>query len=222
MDTIRLKKAMKAYAKAKKLTIPERFDPKVEGWGAGAKQLAWRVSGQMKAHGKKVRQSTQMTDGLIAVLFPNAPSKFKIIPKTYKWNGALAKRIGQPGGCVWHNAAATNCTADAIHAWHIANTWRGIAYHFFVDKEGRVYQGRPEWAFGGHTLNYGAWLGVCCEGNYERSSEHMPKAQVDACIALRKYMDKKYGRLKHKGHRDMPGNSTACPGRNFELKKIAG
>lgn len=145
----------------------------------------------------------------------------KVTPHTYKWARPLITRPYKPLGVVWHNAAATSCTADAIHSWHLNNGWSGFAYHFFVTKEGKVIRGRPENKLGGHALGASSWLGVCFEGNYDREAK-MPKAQRDAGIWLRKYLDKKYGRMKHRKHRDMPMNSTSCPGKYFPFKQIVG
>jgi len=143
----------------------------------------------------------------------------KITPHTYDWAYQLTTRQGKPQGTVWHNAAATHCTADAIHSWHLQNGWCGIAYHFFVDKEGRIWRGRPENKLGGHALGASSWLGVCCEGNYDRE-QTMPKAQLLSCIWLHDYINKKYGVMKHVKHRDMPQNATSCPGRFFPWSKI--
>jgi len=143
----------------------------------------------------------------------------KVTPHTYKWARPLYRRSGKPLGVVWHNAAATTCTADAIHSWHLANGWSGIAYHFFVTKKGQVIRGRNEWALGGHTLGASSWLGVCFEGNYDREKA-MPKAQLEAGKWLHKYIEKKYGRIPDRRHRDMPQNSTSCPGKFFPYSAI--
>ena len=147
--------------------------------------------------------------------------KFRIIPKKYRWARPLVPRGHAPLGVVWHNAAASVCTADAIHSWHLSNGWSGIAYHFFVRKDGRVYQGRPEDKAGGHTLNFGTdWLGICCEGNFD--VEYMPIAQQTACRELHAYIEKKYGHIPDKRHKDMPGNATSCPGQHFPFDKVTG
>jgi len=144
----------------------------------------------------------------------------KITPHTYQWAYPLTTRQGKPRGTVWHNAAATHCTVDDIHSWHrFGNGWSGIAYHFFVDKEGKIWRGRPENKLGGHTLGGSSWLGICCEGNYDREKE-MPKAQLLSCIWLHNYINGKYGKMPHVKHRDMPGNATSCPGRFFPWGKI--
>ena len=140
----------------------------------------------------------------------------------YKWARPLYKRDGKPLGVVWHNAAAVHCTEDAIHSWHLANGWSGIAYHFFVTKDGRVVQGRPEWALGGHALGASSWLGVCFEGNFEGPDKVMNKKQLAAGKWLHSYITKKYGPIRDRRHKDMPGNSTACPGRYFPFTAITG
>ena len=67
----------------------------------------------------------------------------KINEVTYKWNGALTKRRSTTR-IILHHAAASKCTAQQIHSWHLANGWVGIGYHFFVRKDGSVYRGRPD------------------------------------------------------------------------------
>lgn len=143
----------------------------------------------------------------------------KITKKAYKWARPLYRRSGKPLGVVWHNAAATHCTPDAVHSWHLANGWSGIAYHFTVQKDGTIYQGRPEWALGGHALGASSWLGVMFEGNYDREKV-MPAKQVKAGKWLHAYIEKKYGPIKDVRHKDMPGNSTSCPGKYFPFAEI--
>ena len=141
----------------------------------------------------------------------------KIIKQTYKFSKTLSKRAGKPTGVVWHNAAASRCTPQDIHRWHLNNGWAGIGYHFVIRKDGKIYQGRPDWAIGSHCLNHNSYIGVCCEGNYDK--EEMPSAQYKACVEMQKYLLKKYGKnFDTKGHKEF--NPTSCPGKNFPLSKI--
>ncbi len=68
---------------------------------------------------------------------------------------------------ILHHAAG-NGSAEDIHRYHLGLGWRGIAYHFYVRKDGSVYRGREENAVGGHTSGWdGTALGICFEGNFE-------------------------------------------------------
>lgn len=143
----------------------------------------------------------------------------KVYETNLNWRGPFGRRMGAPPGVVWHNAAASNCTIQDVHRWHLARRWLGCAYHYFIDKEGKIWRGRPEWAIGGHTWKHGTWIGVCCEGNYDK--EQMPDVQLQACLSMERYLTGKYGRsFRTKGHRELPGNATSCPGKNFPLDKI--
>lgn len=44
----------------------------------------------------------------------------------------------------WDNAAINGTDlVDEINRWHISNGWRGVGYHFLIDKQGNVMSGRP-------------------------------------------------------------------------------
>jgi N-acetylmuramoyl-L-alanine amidase CwlA len=146
----------------------------------------------------------------------------KIEPHTYKWAAKLVPRAGGPKGIVLHHAAASDVTADQIHKWHLGNGWSGIGYHAFITKEGRIIRGRPVGMRGAHCLNAGDWLGICHEGNFDH--EQMNAKQLAASKWLVKRWRSKFGisKSKVKRHRDMAGNATACPGRNFPQAKIVG
>lgn len=142
----------------------------------------------------------------------------KINEVTYKWNGALTKRRSTTR-IILHHAAASKCTAQQIHSWHLANGWVGIGYHFFVRKDGSVYRGRPENAVGAHAgnNNYDS-IGICFEGNFDR--EQMNEVQRTAGAELVAYLKDKYGITKVQKHSDV--NATGCPGTRFPFASIAG
>ena len=86
-------------------------------------------------------------------------------------------------------------------------------------KDGRIYRGRPEWAMGAHCLGHNDWLGVCAEGNYQ-VTQSMPPAQLHALQWLHDDIKRRRPGLPDKRHKDMPGNSTACPGVYFAFARI--
>lgn len=141
----------------------------------------------------------------------------KINEVTYKWNGTLSKRRST-SRIILHHAAASKCTAQQIHSWHLANGWVGIGYHFLVRKDGSVYRGRPEDTVGAHAgnNNYDS-IGVCFEGSFDR--EQMNEVQRKAGSELVAYLKGKYGITKVQKHSDV--NATGCPGAHFPFATIA-
>ena len=141
----------------------------------------------------------------------------KINEVAYKWNGALSKRRSTTR-IILHHAAASKCTAQQIHSWHLANGWVGIGYHFLVRKDGSVYRGRPEDTVGAHAgnNNYDS-ICICVEGSFDR--EQMNEVQRTAGAELVAYLKDKYGITKVQKHSDV--NATGCPGTHFPFKEVS-
>lgn len=139
-----------------------------------------------------------------------------IIQKSYKWSGYLQKR-NKTDVIVWHHAAAEKCSPDDIHRIHLMNGWAGIGYHFYIRRDGTIYQGRPIDTVGAHTSGYNSQcLGVCCEGNFEK--QEMTPEQLKSAQWLKDYLSGMYPKALHKRHKDL--NATACPGRYFPFEEI--
>ena len=141
----------------------------------------------------------------------------KISEVSYKWNGALSKRRST-SRIILHHAAASKCTAQQIHSWHLANGWVGIGYHCLVRKDGSIYRGRPENTVGAHAgnNNYDS-IGICFEGNF--MTETMSEVQKRAGQELVQYLKGKYGISKVQKHSDV--NATGCPGTHFPFKEVS-
>lgn len=141
-----------------------------------------------------------------------------IIQKKYNWAyEPTSRNVSDIKYIILHHAAAKSCTPDDVHAWHLANGWAGMGYHYFIAKDGTIYTGRGELQSGAHTEGYNiSGMGICCEGDY--STETMPAAQKEALIELIRDIRKRYGNLPIKGHRDF--NATSCPGVNFHMEEI--
>ena len=141
----------------------------------------------------------------------------KVIDVGLKFNGALSKRT-KTDYIILHHTAATQGTVQAIHNYHVnGRGWKGIGYNFYVRKDGKIYQGRPEWAVGAHATGYNdKSIGVCAEGNFE--AEKMPEAQKQAIIELMRELKQKYPNAQIKRHKDFA--ATACPGKNYPFDEI--
>ncbi|MGK0176687.1 MAG: LysM repeat protein [Lentimonas sp.] len=103
----------------------------------------------------------------------------------------------------------------------------GLAYHFVIGNgidsgDGEIEIG-PRWTkqlHGGHVKNHAVNLnsiGICLVGNFEKT--HPSKRQLDAFTQLVDWLQKDV--LKKKtlfaGHKDLKGEQTVCPGKNFPL-----
>lgn len=140
----------------------------------------------------------------------------KIIEKKYEWAGSLAKRSAV-NLIVLHHADASSCNAQQIHTWHIARNWSGIGYHFFINKKGEIFRGRPENVIGAHAKGHNSnSIGICFEGALDR--EFMTEEQIKAGQELVSYLKKKYNISNVKRHCDLM--STNCPGKNFAFDRI--
>ncbi len=135
----------------------------------------------------------------------------KITKKTYVWDGRLSLRSSTEY-IVLHHAASQRCSADDIHRIHISNGWAGIGYHFYIRKDGTVYEGRPLDTVGAHVQGFNSKsIGICFEGNFEK--EKMTDAQLRSGIGLVGYIKALYPFASVKKHSDL--NATVCPGKYF-------
>lgn len=136
--------------------------------------------------------------------------------------GALSNRSATTE--LYYHHVAGNMSASAIHAMHKnTNGWAGIGYHFVVDKDGKIYRGRPVGAIGAHATGYNSnSVAIVFNGNFE--SEKMSEAQKQAGKELTTYILSLYPTIKTiRRHKDVA--ATACPGSNFpfdEIKKGSG
>lgn len=83
--------------------------------------------------------------------------------------------------------------------------WNDIGYHFVIFATGNVYECRPVGARGAHCYNANDTTGFCfVMGPGDLPTQHM----FDSFHELRKA----YGVTRYRGHKQVPGNATACPG----------
>ena len=103
--------------------------------------------------------------------------------------------------------------------------WADVGYHFMVDKEGFIYEGRDLSARGAHTQGYNTGsAGLCLLGDFR--AESPSAAQWQAVTALTQWLAYRL-RLTHlAGHRQF-NDWTVCPGvhvinRLENLARLAG
>lgn len=95
--------------------------------------------------------------------------------------------------------------------------WNDIGYHVVIFPSGNAYLGRPcnsnTCANGAHARNANHQIGI----SHQMTAGELPtKAQVETYKELRKRWGVKYAR----GHRQVPGNSTQCPGKLVDVYNL--
>lgn len=127
---------------------------------------------------------------------------------------------------VHHTQSETHATLKQIRGWHLKRGWIDIGYNYLI-RQGKVIQGRPDWAIGSHaagTLNRRrvGWnsksIGVALVGDYREG--YPPPAQMRAFFRLLVDILEKYPDVRILGHKDamaevgLPGH-TDCPGSDW-------
>lgn len=122
-----------------------------------------------------------------------------------------------------HSKVSSPHTAEDVHQWHQKKGWAGIGYHYFIAKDGDVYEGRPREMVGAHTRGHNQEsVGICFEGHFD--FEELTKPQEKAGIKLLTTLSLAYSEAELRRHSDFSPNKT-CPGKHFPfdhlLKKVA-
>ncbi|TVP77516.1 MAG: LysM peptidoglycan-binding domain-containing protein [Puniceicoccaceae bacterium] len=128
---------------------------------------------------------------------------------------------------VHHSAIKHGNAAIYDRAHRRRNMQNGLAYHFIIGNgidsgDGEIEVG-PRWRnqlLGGHVRSYQINLtaiGICLVGNFE--IEHPSRRQLDAFVQLMDWLRDEVipGAREFAGHRDLRGEQTICPGKNFPL-----
>lgn len=115
---------------------------------------------------------------------------------------------------IHHSATTIDTSPESIAHYHVDNRhWPGIGYHFLVTTGGFVY-----YVGDVKTIRYNVAdendhiIGICCIGDFEADTPAtIPMIQAVHLLinALRLKLDLP---LTVKGHFEMPGSQTLCPG----------
>lgn len=139
----------------------------------------------------------------------------------YPGSGAYAKRsVSAIKNIVWHYTATKHegngATIIQNHEryWRNTHGWDIGGYHYYIDRQGNIY-----WNYDLEIVTYGAGrlnpqlMHISCEAS---SASNYTSAQVKAREALTLWLMseplKHLGGQDMRGHKEIPYNSTSCPG----------
>jgi hypothetical protein len=120
-------------------------------------------------------------------------------------------------GHVTHSLEDSKSAIRNVQEYHrTTRGWGDIGYHYWIDGDGRLFEGRPEKQMGAHTLAHNEDnIGIAIQGNYESVPPTGPQIlgfiHLATAVALDNNMDVDDPDFL-KGHRDWSGNDTNCPG----------
>lgn len=143
---------------------------------------------------------------------------------TFKFREELTRRDEQAMKYIvlHHSEVVSRHTVEDVHHWHLKRKtgdeeWAGIGYHYFIDKEGEIFEGRPVWAVGSHVRGYNSVsVGICYEGDFNK--EQMTVQQEEASIMLIALLSLVYDNAHVVKHSSLGDKN--CPGKNFPYSRI--
>ncbi len=134
-----------------------------------------------------------------------------------------------PNYIVIHTAAVENASFEEVRDYHMNERgWSDIGYHYYIEKDGSIHQGRDEDEVGAHCraadMNDKS-LGISFEGHHDH--EDWTYEQKDSALFLIQKLKMKYNIPKDHiiGHReayDMEGvqRKKTCPGKRIDMVEV--
>lgn len=121
---------------------------------------------------------------------------------------------------IHHTAGPDTQSPEEIANFHINNNgWGGIGYHFLIAKNGTTFYVGDVSTARANVANLNEQvLGICLIGNFTQG--RLPtNQQIDSAHKLCEFFINEYPPLtnvaswdKVRGHKELPGQSTTCPG----------
>ncbi len=118
----------------------------------------------------------------------------------------------------WMAGKATSAKVAEVKRWHVqGNGWSDIGYHYLIDRDGTIADGRPIERTGAHVQGHNSGtVGVSLFGGHgsaatDEFSDHFTTAQDKALRDLIKSLRAEYPAIsKITGHNQY--SAKACPG----------
>lgn len=122
---------------------------------------------------------------------------------------------------VHHAASSKTATPYDFASQHVKKGWPGIGYHLVIEQDGTV-----NWCQNLETISYNVGdnnsyiVGVNMVGNFDNYAP--TQAQMTSLYAVLRYLMSLLNVPASKvlGHKEFPGQSTACPGKNVSMDAI--
>lgn len=121
----------------------------------------------------------------------------------------------------WRAGKRTSEKVAEIKRWHVQyRGWNDIGYHYLIDRDGTVANGRPIEKIGAHVAGHNTGtIGISLFGGHgsaetDQFADHFTPAQEKALRKLIADLRKRFGVVKITGHNQYA--AKACPGFNVQ------
>ena len=129
------------------------------------------------------------------------------------------EHLGQVSNLIVHHSASPRdtTTVEKIREWHKARGFEDVGYHWVIESNGEIRQGRLPTVKGAHCKgrNFDSW-GVCVVGDNTKPLEAWNLSQEDALLSVIRAVRVMVPGIQIFGHREVQGASTECPGLEFQ------
>ena len=105
-------------------------------------------------------------------------------------------------------------TIEKVDAYHKSLGWKGVGYHYYVDRFGQVATGRPLEEVGAHCKGHNKYsIGICYEGGLDAQGRPCDTRTREQRVALRELVERLHGMFPKAlivGHHDL-NPTKPCP-----------
>lgn len=104
---------------------------------------------------------------------------------------------------------------ESVRQSHVKQGWADIGYHYVIDPEGRVWEGRPISWQGAHVQdNNPGNVGIMVMGNFDQ--QHPSSQALSTLDGFVSQQMRRYGVPMSRVYTHQEIRPTACPGRNLQ------
>ena len=111
-------------------------------------------------------------------------------------------------------------SAETIRSWHMKGRgWRDIGYHFVIELDGSLKEGRPLHKVGAHTKGENAnSIGICYVGGVDSDNKAKDTRRKDQKSTMKKIiegLEEQFPEATVHGHNEFSSKSCPC----FDVQK---
>jgi N-acetyl-anhydromuramyl-L-alanine amidase AmpD len=124
----------------------------------------------------------------------------------------------------WQSDQTTEAKVAEVKKWHTDKGWSDVGYHYLIDRNGVIVEGRPVERAGAHAKGYNATsIGVAIFGGHggtanDEFEENFTDAQDRSLRRLIAQLRMEFPNITQiVGHNDLPDVTKACP--TFRVNK---